>query len=325
MANHFLPFVGNDSIGQRTVHGTWVPPGSRVAAYVGPQSESTDAYVNSSLLVSTLAAGLARCRAGKGDVVYVLPGHTETVSATTGLANLVTGTQIIGCAPFGSSLMPTFTFAGTTNTSVWSFNKADVSVSGLRINGNGADSIDTPLIVTGAGNSFKNNIFLTGSDTALDTDVMLTVSTGADFCNISGNYFYSTGTAVNTNAVLVSAAVDSLQMLDNVAMVPATSTNGIFAIGAAAVVVTNMNIGRNRIVNKSTGTAGIILTDVAHTGMVYENFVNLTASAASGTNGIGVGVLAAGATNSLVQMFQNFVCDGSTKGTTGVIVGVAAS
>src|SRR6185436_9715050 len=137
MPSEFLPFTGNSSVGQRTAFGTWLPPGSRVAAYVGPQSESTDAYSSSSLLVPTLAAGLARCRAGKGDVVAVLPGHTETVSTTTMLDNLVAGTQIIGCAPFGSGLMPAFTFSGTTTTSSWALNDANVTVKGLKFNLNG--------------------------------------------------------------------------------------------------------------------------------------------------------------------------------------------
>lgn len=319
-ANHFLPAVGQTTIGVRTPFGTWVPPGARVAAYVGPQSESTDTYSNSGLLVSTLTAGLARCRSGKGDIVFVLPGHTETISTTTYLATLVSGTQVIGCAPFGTSLMPTFTFSGTTNTSTWTINVANTTWQGLRFNFNGADSIDTPIIVTAAGTTFENNVVLMGSDTTLDCDVGITVSTGADFFSLNQNYFYTTGTAVNTNSVLVSAAVDSFCALDNVFMVPATSTNGILALGASSVVLTNLNVGRNRLVNKSTGSAGIIMTDQAHTGMIYDNYVNLTSSQTSTTNGIGVGILAAGATNCLVQMFNNYVADGSTKGVTGSLV-----
>src|SRR6476620_11509935 len=246
MPNNFLPYVGNDSVGQRTPHGTWLPPGSRVAAYVGPQSESTDAYSSSSLLVSTLAAGLARCRAGKGDVVAVLPGHTETVSTTTMLDNLVSGTQIIGCAPAGSSLMPTFTWAGTTTTAIWSLNDANVTLNGLRLHFNGADSMDTPIKVSATGNTITNCYILVGSDTALDSDVGITVLAGGDHFLFRNNYVYSTGTAVITNA----------------------------------------EIANNVFVNKSTGSACIRLLDTAMTGVVYNNYCGLTANTAPLTTGI---------------------------------------
>lgn len=315
MPNHFLPGVGNDSIGQRTVHGTWLPPGARVAAYVGPQSESSDAYASSSLLVSTLAAGLARCRSGKGDVVAVLPGHTETISTTTAFANLVAGTQIIGCAPVGSGQMPTFTWAGTTTAATATISVANVTLHGLRFNLNGADSMDTPLIISGANACIRNCYILTGSDTALDSDVAITISAGADNFLFANNYCYATGTAVNTNTVLISGAVDSPKILNNTFMIPATSTNGIVEVGLSAVVVTNMEIGGNVFVNKSTGTACIRLLDTAMTGVVYDNYLGLTANAAPLTTGISL----AGTTNTLVQFFQNFTNDGEAKGTSGIL------
>lgn len=317
-ANHFLPAVGSENVGIRTPFGTLVPPGARVAAYVGPQSESTDAYSASSLLVSTLAAGLARCRSGKGDVVFVLPGHSETINTTqVALLNsaLVAGTQIIGVAPFRSGLMPALTFNGTTNTTTWTVNVANVLMQGLKFNFNGADSIDTPLVFTAAGCRFANNVVNMGSDTTLDCDVGLTVSTGSDFMTIQDNLFYTTSTAVNTNSILVSAAVDSLSIVRNRFIVPATSTNGIIQVGASTVAITNIDIGNNVMVNKSTGSACISFTDQAHTGVCYENYSGLTANTAPLTTGI----VLAGTTNILVQFFNNQTNDGEAKGTSGLL------
>jgi len=313
-ANHLLPAVGQTTIGLRTPFGTWVPPGARVAAYVGPQSESTDTYSSSGLLVATLQEGFARCRSGKGDVVFVLPGHTQTITTQTLFTNLVAGTQIIGCAPYGSGLMPTLTVTGTTTVATSTINVANVQMSGIRWNLNGADSMDTPLVVTAAGCNINNCIFLTGSDTALDADVAVTVSTGADFFNLSGCYFYSTGTAVNTNSVLVSAAVDSLNISDNTFMVPAVAS-GIVQLGASTVVLTNLMVARNLLVNKSTGLITIGYTDQAHTGMICDNYSQLTADATLTTDGI----KAAGLTNPLIQFAQNFLCDGGNKGRSGIL------
>lgn len=314
--NNFLPFVGNTTVGQRTAHGTWLPPGSRVAAYVGPQSESTDAYSSSSLLVSTLAAGLARCRSGKGDVVAVLPGHTESVSTTTMLDALVAGTQIIGVGPGNPGLMPTFTWTGTTNTSIWNIAVANCTFSGLFLKFNGADSIDTPIKVTAASTVIRNCWILTGSDTALDSDVGISVLAGGDNFVFQGNYCYATGTAVNTNMLLISgSAVDSPKVLGNTFIGPATSTNGLLEIGLSTNVITNMEIGANRFVNTSTGSACIRLLDTAMTGIVYDNYCGLTANTAPLTTGISL----AGTTNTLVQFFNNQTNDGEAKGTSGIL------
>lgn len=269
MPANFLPAVGNESVGQRTAHGTWLPPGSRVAAYVGPQSESTDAYSSSSLLVSTLAAGLARCRAGKGDVVAVLPGHTETVSTTTMLDNLVAGTQIIGVAQYGTGLMPAFTFSGTTTTSSWALNDANVTLRGLKFNFNGADSIDAPILISADSVLIDNCLFNCGTDTALDCDVPVSILTGATNCRIQNCDFITSGTAVNTNIILVSGTgVNNFMILNNYVYGSCASGGLINLTGTA----TGFRIANN-ILHNVSGTApkGIVCADTALTGSITDN------------------------------------------------------
>ncbi len=306
-ANHLIPLVGQESIGQRTLYGTWLPPGARLAAYVGPQSDSTDTYSSSGLLVSTLAAGLARCRAGKGDVVAVLPGHAETVSVTTMLDNLVSGTQIIGCAPFGSGLMPTFTFAGTTNTSTWTVDDANVCIAGLRFECTGADSIDTPIVWTGAGGRFTGNYVTLGSDTTHDCDVFLTAGTGATDLQIISNKFKSLSTAVTTNVILVSGtAVEGVTILDNYMRATLSSaTGGMIAITSAA---TNLDIGFNVMFNLLEDGVGIRVSDVACTGMIYNNLFGGVDAGGTVANTIKA-VSFAGTTNPVTKCFQNFATD----------------
>jgi hypothetical protein len=194
-------------------------------------------------------------------------------------------------------------------------NAADVLIKNMTLRFNGADSIDTPIVVSAAGCGLESCNILLGSDTALDSDIGITLAAGADFFKFKDNYVYTTGTAVVTNALLASGAVDSLKVTDNVFIVPATSTNGIVEIGAAAVVCTNLEIARNKFVNKSTGSACIRMTDTAHTGIVYDNYSGLTADTAPATTGISL----AGTTNILVQFFQNFTNDGEAKGRSGIL------
>lgn len=319
--NHFLPAVGNDSVGQRTAFGTWVPPGARVAAYVGPQSESTDAYSSSSLLVSTLAAGLARCRAGKGDVVFVLPGHTETVSTTTMLDALVSGTQIIGCAPFGSGLMPTFTFAGTTNTSTWTVDDANVTIANIKFNCDGADSIDTPLVVTAAGFRLEGCLVNLGSSTTLDCDTFLTLGAGSTNAYIVNNKMQSTSTAVNTNVISITAAVDGITIAGNfIRTTLSSATGGVIQIGAAA---TNLDIHHNVIRNFVEDGVGIRVADTfAATGMIYCNFFGGTDAGGTVANTIKA-VSFEGTTEALLRCFENYATDEDTG--SGVISPAAAT
>src|SRR5688572_22959942 len=63
---------------------TIIKPGGRIAAYVRSTGavDGEDHFANSGMLVTTIAAGLLRCRAGQNDIIYCLPGHTETFAAT---------------------------------------------------------------------------------------------------------------------------------------------------------------------------------------------------------------------------------------------------
>src|SRR6478735_310820 len=102
-----LPQVSSGA-GMKTPFGiTLLPPGSRIAAYVrstGAQA-GDDPFTNANL-VTTLAAGVARARAGLGDTVVVMPGHNESVTDATMLTGLVAGTRIVGFGRGGN--MPVF-------------------------------------------------------------------------------------------------------------------------------------------------------------------------------------------------------------------------
>lgn len=81
---------------------------------------STLAYVmtNASTLTPALAAG---------DVIYVMPGHTETIAAAAGIACATAGVKIIGLG-WGSS-RPTFTWTATDAT--WTITAASVTIRNI--------------------------------------------------------------------------------------------------------------------------------------------------------------------------------------------------
>lgn len=305
-----LPLVGQRSTGFRTFFGSWIAPGARVT-FLGPAGAFDSSFMDADR-VGTLASAAARCRAGKNDIILALPGYSENVS-TAAYASIPAGTKLIGLGVPGEASAPKLIWTLTSATLL--LNAADILIQNMTLNFNGADSVDAPIIVSAPGCGFENCNILLGSDTTLDSDVGITVAAGGDQFRFKDNYVYTTGNAVTTNALLFNGAVDSPKVLDNMFIVPATATNGIVQVGAAAVVVSNLEIARNKLVNKGAGTACIRFTDTAHTGVVYNNYCGISADGAAATTGISL----AGTTNILVQFFQNYTNDGETKGTSGTL------
>src|SRR5258705_1677161 len=62
---------------------------------------------------ATLAYAISRCTANQGDVIFVAPGHTETITSATALPFNVAGVTIVGVG--AGATRPTFTFT-TANT-----------------------------------------------------------------------------------------------------------------------------------------------------------------------------------------------------------------
>lgn len=303
-----LPLVGQKANGFRTMFGTWIAPGANVT-FLGPAGVFEATYTENAR-VTTLASAAARCRASKNDVIFALPGYSENVSSAA-YATLPAGTKLIGLGVPGESSAPKLIWTAVAATLL--LNAADILIQNMTLQFNGADSIDAPITVSAAGVGIEDCRILLGSDTALDSDVGITVAAGGDNFRFLNNYVYTTGTAVVTNALLIGAAVDSPKILNNKLFVPCTSTNGIIEFGAFAA--TNIEVGGNVFVNKSTGSACLRFADNAITGVVYDNYDGLTANTAPLTTGISL----AGTTNILVQFFQNFTNDGETKGTSGIL------
>lgn len=310
-----LPRVGNASVGLRTNYATLLPPGSKVAAYVGAiQDDSLDAYSASTLLVPTLQAGLGRCRSGKGDVVIVLPGHTETVSTADFFTNLVAGTQIIGAAAKNSSLMPTFTFSAIASTFL--LDVADVGVTGLKFNSN-IDAVANFITTSAAGCKILDCVFDAGTSSALDVANPIIVNAGSDNLEVAGNRIFSVSTAVATNGVLVSGACTGVSIHDNdFDLSISGATAGLIEIGAFAVA--EGRIANNYLKNRRAAAAVCIrLADTAGSeGAIFDNYMSVVPDITV----IGGVISAAGSTNHAWRAFQNFGHDENIG--TGVATGI---
>jgi hypothetical protein len=77
---------------------------------------------------STIDYAVGQCTAGRGDIIMVMPGYTQTITLATEIVLDVAGIAIIGLGT--GSLRPTITF-GTNNTANIPITAANVSISNI--------------------------------------------------------------------------------------------------------------------------------------------------------------------------------------------------
>lgn len=85
---------------------------------------------------ATIDYAIGRCTASNGDIIFVKPGHAETVSAAGGIACDVAGVAIVGLGK--GTLRPTITL-GTAATASVTVSAAAVTLHNLRFVANFAD------------------------------------------------------------------------------------------------------------------------------------------------------------------------------------------
>lgn len=257
-------------------NGTWVKPGGRVAAYVrstGAQ-EGDDLFAMSGGLVSTIAAGVARCRAGQNDIVYVLPGHAETIA--TGLFTAVSGAQIIGVPNPSAPNAPTVTLSATASTIALS--AANMTIAGLAIVSTVA-AITGAIVVTASGVTLANNVIrLTG---AMGANVSVQVTGAANFRMLENELVVdSTGTMVG----ITGAGSTNFLIARNFARQAQGTSGGSFSTTASTSGISG-HYANNYFKTASTTTAGagVIVLGAATITTVgnHENYGGDETAAAS--------------------------------------------
>lgn len=299
-----LPFSSGGA-GMVFPQGTMLPPGGRVT-YVrstGPQ-DGDDPSLTKRLFL-TLSAALAQCRSGLGDIVIVLPGHSENVTDALMLTNLVNGTRIIGAGDPMQDDAPTFRWTATA--SQWAITKKNVLITGLRLRCEGANGVVKAINITNSGNTLMGNYIEVASGAALKSTIAIEVGSGATDTTISANYITGTETHNVTDCIkLVGATVPSrFTMTDNIVMASATAANGLLHITVAAK---RCLIMRNTFYNTHTASTACVAVDaVAADGILQTNYYGILTDGVAASTGVTFGA------GSLFKSFNNQTCDEPNK------------
>lgn len=235
---------------------------------------------------STLDYAVGKCTASRGDIIFVMPGHAETIATAGALALDVAGIAVIGLGT--GTLRPTFTWSAATATATLA--ASNISLYNLIFVGNAASTFVAVL--------FINTNAVVANDVCIDScefrdgsatlgfvaGVTLgTTAAQADGFTFTNNKVFRilTSPGAASSAVVGGAAYSRITFDDNF-LVNTTANNNIalgIAFGANAQV--DLSIQRNRSASQNTGTTAGELFSGGGTesrGLVADNYSSHLAS-----------------------------------------------
>lgn len=246
---------------------------------------------------ATIDYAIGKCTASNGDIIFVMPGHAESITAATSLVLDVAGVKIIG---LGSGLtIPTLTFT-TAATATISITAANCHVENLYLYSNFEDGI-TAGITVGAladGLVLKNLIMEEGANTT-EFLIGISVTAACHHVTIDGLKFYGVAGGTDSSAI-VFAGASNFSIVKNCEIYGDFSGAVIDATGAASTFMTvqdcilhNVDTGAGLTFSAHTGTTGICanlsgfgnLDTATPVGAAMAFFQSLVTNAA-GTQGI---------------------------------------
>lgn len=227
------------------------------------------------VVYSTIDLAVGACVASRGDVILVVPGHTETISSATALLLDIAGVTIVGLG--NGSLRPTLTL-DTATTAKIPVSAANITVRNIIFIANFADIATVFLLTTAPGFTVEQCEF---RDTSAILNflaiVTTTVSVNADGLSFNKNRLKITGITAATTPIKVAGTMDRIQINDNF-VTKAVLNNTSCLLAHGALVVTNLEMARNRIfsANTDSATGGFLITtsSTTNSGMVFDNYVN---------------------------------------------------
>lgn len=224
---------------------------------------------------STIDFAIGNAMAGRGDIIAVMPGYTQTISDATDLVMDVQGIAIVGLG--AGSTRPTLTFgAPGSNIPVTA---ADMTFTNMLVVNNFADvasnftatSTNTPTDLTIEGCEFRDTTSILNALTILTGNATANSLDGLSFLK---NKVFSKGTTAATTAIVLAEDADRVTLNDNF-LVHGVVNDTPALIECAGKNLLSLQIGRNVGYNTSTSsTDGLFVGDpgTGCTGMGHDNY-----------------------------------------------------
>lgn len=222
---------------------------------------------------STLAAAVAAAEANR-DTIYIVPGHTETISSATALTLSIAGMQIVGLG-FGT-LRPTFTLDTATTATI------NVTANNIRIENcifvaNFAAIVSAFTLTTAKDFQldrceFRDTSAILNFVALVTTD---TTSNDADGLSITNSRRIGAGATTNTTIVSLLGTNGRVAIEGNYFAHSAVTGGGLMII-ATGKIATDASIRRNtcNFVGATGLTTGMLITTngTTNSGVIADNY-----------------------------------------------------
>ncbi len=220
---------------------------------------------------STIAKAIEAATASRGDVILVMPGHSESISSAGGLAFSKAGVALIGLGT--GTLRPTLTLTTAATASI-TVTAANVTISNVRVVASFAD-ITRAINVTATNLHLDSVEFLEGGTDLNFVDYI--DCSGGD--NTADNLRITScrGTAIDAaqdSFLTITGAIDRLTFMDNFYSSVHANTTAMIE-QATGKSMTDVLIVDNYM-NAPGKTAGDLLIDndtATNTGIVARNLI----------------------------------------------------
>ena len=227
---------------------------------------------------ATIDYAIGKCTANNGDVIYVLPGHTETLATAGAITADIAGISIIGLG--NGSLIPKLTLSATAATIAVS--AANVTIKNLIIIP-GIAEIVTVFYVT-AGYCTLDGIISYANSTYCIMTMVLTTS-AADDLTIKNCHWVQTQVPAANSKFISLVGADRARILGNYFDIALTNHASSTILGGATTASLDICV-RDNLFKIAGGTTilSAVLLYTATTGVVAWNAMVGTAAALAGLN-----------------------------------------
>ncbi len=248
----------------RSFKGVLLPTGTTFYVDSATGSDTPNSGRKEETPVATIDYAIGLCTASKSDVIYVMPGHSETISAAAGIVCDVIGISIIGLGSGG--LQPSVELDTEIGVDV-DIDAASVTIENIHFKSGFAD-ITAGIDVNAADFTLRNCRFTESADNENFLICVLGAAANASpRLTVEGCYCLQDD-ASNTHFVSLPGTSDSCIIRNNTIM----GDFGTAAIGAAGIV-TYIVVTGNHINNLAAVNDTCININTSATGMIHANMM----------------------------------------------------
>jgi len=259
--------------------------------------------------VITIDAAINLCTANKGDIIYVMPNHTEAIITAGAIDADVAGISIIGLG--SGDNMPRVDYTAAAGSFVIGAN--NVTVENINFHANVTSVVVGVDIDAGVDFATIRGCRFDVETTATD-EFLITIQTNDDsnFATVE-NCDIDNGLGGSVHAIKFTADTDGTKVIGNTIQGDYSTAN----IGGITTLSTKLVIANNLLINGGTGALGtepVIELLTGSTGVIQNNNVvcNLATKAAS--------IVA-----DTCMLFENYYNEDVSSAGTGGIIGTASA